>query len=77
VGLLLDYAFRMRNFRRVWLEVHGANERAIRVHSACGFVEEGKMREHVWLDGRYVDNVIMGVLRGDWHEGGMVGQGNA
>jgi len=21
------------------------------------------MREHVWLGGRYVDNVIMGVLR--------------
>jgi RimJ/RimL family protein N-acetyltransferase len=77
VGLLLDYAFRMRNFRRVWLEVHRANERAIRAYRACGFVEEGRMREHVWLDGRYVDKVIMGVLRGEWHEGGMVGQGDA
>ncbi len=33
---------------------------------ACGFVEEGRMREHVWLAGRYVDNVIMGVLREEW-----------
>jgi hypothetical protein len=24
-----------------------------------------------------LDNVIMGVLRGEWHEGGMVGQGDA
>ncbi len=63
VGLLLDYAFRLRNLRRVWLEVHSANERAIRAYSSCGFVEEGRMREHVWLGGRYVDNVIMGVLR--------------
>ena len=39
-------------------------------------VEEGRMREHIWLDGRYVDKVIMGVLRGEWHEGGMVGQGD-
>ena len=30
VGLLLDYAFRLRNLRRVWLEVHSANERGIR-----------------------------------------------
>jgi RimJ/RimL family protein N-acetyltransferase len=63
VRLLLDYAFRVRNLRRVWLEVHAANERAMRAYKACGFVEEGRMREHVWLAGRYVDNVIMGVLR--------------
>jgi RimJ/RimL family protein N-acetyltransferase len=24
------------------------------------------MREHVWLGGRYADNVIMGVLREEW-----------
>jgi len=65
VGLLLDYAFRLRNLRRVWLEVHSANERAIRAYRSCGFVEEGRMREHVWLGGRYVDNVVMGVLRGE------------
>jgi RimJ/RimL family protein N-acetyltransferase len=77
VGLLLDYAFRIRNFRRVWLEVHAANERAIRAYQACGFVEKGRMREHVWLDGRYVDNVIIGVMREEWQEGRAVGQGNA
>ncbi len=66
VGLLLDYAFRLRNLRRVWLEVHSANERAIRAYGSCGFVEEGRMRGHVWLGGRYVDNVIMGLLREEW-----------
>ena len=66
VRLLLDYAFRVRNFRRVWLETHAANERAIRAYRACGFVEEGRMREHIWLAGRYVDNVIMGVMREEW-----------
>ena len=50
--LLLDYAFRLRNLRRVWLEVHASNERAIRAYSSCGFVEEGRMREHIcWTDG--------------------------
>jgi RimJ/RimL family protein N-acetyltransferase len=74
VKLLLDYAFRVRNFRRVWLEVHAANERAIRAYRACGFVEEGRMREHVWLAGRYVDNVIMGVMREEW-KASLVGDG--
>jgi len=66
VGLLLDYAFRLRNLRRVWLEVHSANERAMRAYRSCGFVGEGRMREHVWLGGRYVDNVIMGVMQKEW-----------
>lgn len=66
VRTLLDYAFRLRNLRRVWLEVHAENERAIRAYHACGFVEEGRLREHIWLAGRYVDNVLMGVLREDW-----------
>lgn len=66
VRVLLDYAFRLRNLRRVWLEVHAENERAIRAYRACGFVEEGRMREHIWLAGRYVDNVYMGVLREEW-----------
>jgi RimJ/RimL family protein N-acetyltransferase len=77
VRVLLDYAFRIRNLRRVWLETHASNDRAIRAYRACGFVEEGRMREHVWLAGRYVDNVIMGVMRGEWEGGGTVGQGNA
>jgi hypothetical protein len=76
-GLLLDYAFWIRNFRRVWLEVHAANERAIRAYRACDFVEEGRMREHVWLAGRYVDKVIMGVMREEWQEGRTVGQGHS
>lgn len=50
----------------MWLEVHAANERGIRAYRSCGFVEEGRMREHVWLGGRYADNVIMGVLREEW-----------
>lgn len=38
VTLLLDYAFRLRNWRKVWLRVWGNNERAIRAYHACGFV---------------------------------------
>ena len=66
VRLLVDYAFRHRNYRRVWLWVHADNERAIRAYLACGFVEEGRGREHMYSDGRYVDIVYMGVLRSEW-----------
>ena len=66
VGLLLDYAFRLLNMRRVWLTTNSANERAIRSYAACGFREEGRLREHYWIGGAYDDAVYMGVLRSDW-----------
>jgi RimJ/RimL family protein N-acetyltransferase len=66
VSLLLGYAFRLRNMRRVYLSVNGTNERAIRAYQACGFVEEGRLRQHVWSDGHYIDLVYMGVLREEW-----------
>lgn len=66
VGLLLDYAFRHRNMQRVWLWCHAANERGIRAYRACGFVEEGRLRRHVWSDGQYDDAVYMGILRDEW-----------
>lgn len=63
VALLVDYAFRLCNMRKVHLSVHATNERAIRAYAGAGFVEEGRLREHVWSDGGYVDLVIMGRLR--------------
>ena len=66
IGLLLNYAFRYLNQRRVWLRVHGRNERALGAYRACGFVEEGRLRAHVWSDGSYDDLVVMGVLREEW-----------
>ena len=66
VAILLDYAFTHRNMHRVWLKTHSKNERALRCYLACGFVEEGRLRQHVWLKGEYIDRVFMGVLRSDY-----------
>jgi len=66
VGLLLDYGFRFHNLRRVFLSVNGNNERAICAYRACGFEEEGRLRDHVWNDNTYVDLVYMGILREEW-----------
>ena len=59
---LLDYAFRLRNIRRVYLSVNGNNPRAIRAYESCGFIEEGRLRAHVWNDGKFIDLVFMGLF---------------
>ncbi len=66
IQVLLRYTFRIRNLRKVWLTVNGNNERAIRSYKACGFVEEGRLRQHVWNDGQYIDLVYMAILRDQW-----------
>jgi RimJ/RimL family protein N-acetyltransferase len=66
LALLLDYAFRLRNRRKVTLDVQAVNERAIRTYHRLGFVEEARQREQVWVAGRYVDLVHMGLFRHEW-----------
>jgi RimJ/RimL family protein N-acetyltransferase len=59
VSLLVDYAIRIRNLRKVCLTVSATNERAIRAYTAAGFVEEGRRSRHVWNNGQYIDIVLM------------------
>ncbi len=59
IRLLLEWAFDVQNWRRVWLTTVATNERAIRSYLACGFVEEGRLREHIFFHGKYVDLVCM------------------
>jgi RimJ/RimL family protein N-acetyltransferase len=66
IRLLLEYAFRYHNMRRVYLNTTATNERGLRCYRACGFVEEGRLREHAWGNGRYVDVVYLGILRSEW-----------
>jgi diamine N-acetyltransferase len=66
VRLLLDWGFRIQNWRKIWLSVLGSNERALRSYRAVGFVEEGRQRQHDYHNGAYHDLVLMGVLRDEW-----------
>jgi RimJ/RimL family protein N-acetyltransferase len=66
IGLMLDWAFRIQNYERIWLDTWATNERAIRCYQSLGFVEEGRQRRHLFVDGEYVDAVLMGLLREEW-----------
>jgi ribosomal protein S18 acetylase RimI-like enzyme len=53
---------RSRGARRLTLRVLASNDLARRVYQACGFAEEGILREEFLLDGRYVDDVLMALV---------------
>lgn len=76
LNLLLGWAFRVQNWRRIWCDTLAVNERAIRSYQACGFVEEGRLRQHDYHAGAYVDVVILGLLRTEWEARQREGSGD-
>ena len=65
VRLLVKLAFEDLNLHRVFLQVFRTNTAAIRSYERAGFRHEGTLRQAVHLDGRYVDVLVMAVLRNE------------
>ncbi|HHY89164.1 MAG TPA: GNAT family N-acetyltransferase [Chloroflexi bacterium] len=66
LAVLVNYGFTELNLHRIWLQVFANNPRGIRAYESIGFRHEGRKREHEYINGEYVDDLIMGVLRHEW-----------
>ena len=66
--LLIDHAFLTLNLNRIWLEVVEFNPRAILSYEKLGFRHEGRLRQHIFREGKYWDNLVMGIVRADWEK---------
>jgi len=60
VGLAVDPVARARGGSKLSLRVLGTNEPALRLYERTGFVREGTLRGEFRIQGRYVDDVVMG-----------------
>jgi RimJ/RimL family protein N-acetyltransferase len=63
LALGLEFCWNHLNLNRAQLIVLRHNERARRAYRASGFDEEGVLRNAAFVDGEWVDLVVMGVLR--------------
>ena len=68
VRLLLKLGFDSLNLNRIFLRVFENNPRAIRAYEKVGFVHEGRQRQAEWRDGRYIDVLMMSILREEYKE---------
>ncbi|WP_369252422.1 GNAT family N-acetyltransferase [Streptomyces sp. R41] len=62
VVLLLRFMFTERRYHKCEARVFAHNEASLALHRGLGFVEEGRLRDHVYLAGRHHDLVILGML---------------
>jgi RimJ/RimL family protein N-acetyltransferase len=63
VATLLAYAFDRWDLHQVELWSLAANEPAIRVYEACGFVSDARLRARSFKDGAWMDRIVMSVRR--------------
>jgi len=64
--LILRHGFETLNLNRVYLRVYEDNAQALAVYRRLGFREEGRLRQDRFLEGRYWDTLLMGLLRAEW-----------
>ncbi|MDP2650318.1 MAG: GNAT family protein, partial [bacterium] len=62
----LDFAFNQLNLHKVCSCVHAFNTRSVRYSEKCGYVVEGVLKAHNFLNGAYHDEIHMAVFREPW-----------
>jgi RimJ/RimL family protein N-acetyltransferase len=68
---LVRWGFRELNLNRVWLRVFEDNAAGIRCYEKTGFRVEGRLRQDRFREGRYLDTLIMAVLRDEFVAAGL------
>lgn len=61
--LLLDYLFNERNVYRVQAYVLESNEASMKMHQKVGYKIEGTLRQSVYKNGRYQNQVLLSLLK--------------
>lgn len=62
----VEYAFDDLELNRVELMTDAENARGRRCYEKCGFIEEGTLRQHRFVQGTFGDTIVMSVLAEDW-----------
>ncbi len=66
--LMVQYGFEELNLNRIELCVFAEHELGFHVYKQAGFIEEGRMREAYYRNGKYHDVIHMAILRREWLE---------
>jgi RimJ/RimL family protein N-acetyltransferase len=64
--LMLDYAFDWLDYHKLWLGTMALNARVLRQMEKVGFRQEARLRDEWYVDGRWQDGVLFGMLQTEW-----------
>ena len=72
--MFVPFIFKTFDLHKIALEVLSTNIRAISLYRKLGFVIEGIKRDEVLKNGRYVDSIVMSLLKKEMEEGKIYSQ---
>jgi RimJ/RimL family protein N-acetyltransferase len=64
--VIMRIGFDQMALNKLWLKVLAFNQRALRCYEKCGFRREGVLREDRFVDGKYYDGIVMGILEREY-----------
>src|SRR6266508_3612992 len=64
--IFLRYYFRELGYQKCTALIYAINERSIRFHEALGFKFEGRLRNMLYTNGQYFDELYFGVTTAEW-----------
>jgi diamine N-acetyltransferase len=64
--ILLNYAFNTLNLRKILSSVYEFNKRSLNYSLHCGYKIEGKRKKNLFRNGKYWDEILLGVFKSDW-----------
>jgi len=67
VRVLCRYGFAVLGLHRLQVETLVDNTAMIKAARAAGFVLDGTLRGSSWVEGQFMDEVVLGLLSDDWH----------
>lgn len=65
---ILKYCFEHLGMHRVWLLTLEDNSIARKLYINAGLKEEGRMREHIWRNGKWKDYIVMSILEDEYRK---------
>ena len=69
VDRLVEYGFDERRLHRIGATARADNDASRATLDKLGFVQEGRHREHYYIEGTYVDQITYGLLESEWRPG--------
>ena len=64
---LCEFAFNELNLFRITAGCYEANKASLGAFQKAGFFVEGVYRKHIWCNGEWHDEVLMGLLKYEYH----------
>ena len=65
---VLGYAFEALNLQKVEASCWAFNHRSHQHLQKCGYRKEGRLKKHIFRNGKYYDQILMAVFKKDWQK---------